>query len=201
MKFKEMKQAVNLLYNEWNLGKKESGASGNICAWIYLMEILEESEKIVTYKENNKLIGFCGYSKNTSKRYKIRKKFYHFLKQILYKSRKIKNVKALKHYYENYSYSPKELENNFDGEISILIVDKNYRGKNIGKELLLETFKKAEQDGLEKIQILSDESCNYKFYENCGCTKIYETLIENEEYGNLGNIQKEKAYIYEKNLK
>ncbi len=201
MKCKEMTQAVNLLYNEWNLGKKESGASGNICAWIYLMEILEESEKIVTYKENNKLIGFCGYSKNTSKRYKIRKKFYHFFKQILYKSRKIKNVKALKHYYENYSYSPKELENNCDGEISILIVDKNYRGKNIGKKLLLETFKKAKQDGLKKIQILSDESCNYKFYENCGCTKIYETLIENEEYGNLGNIQKEKAYIYEKNLK
>jgi len=79
-----MKQAVNLLYNEWNLGKKESGSSGNICAWIYLMEILEESEKIVIYKENDKLIGFCGYSKNNSNKYKIRKKFYNIIKRLLY---------------------------------------------------------------------------------------------------------------------
>ena len=32
MKYNEMKQAVNLLANEWDLGKKEAGAEGNICA-------------------------------------------------------------------------------------------------------------------------------------------------------------------------
>ena len=63
MKYNEMKQAVNLLAKEWNLGKKESGAEGNICAWIYLIDVLEESEEIVTYKEGKKLVGFCGYSK------------------------------------------------------------------------------------------------------------------------------------------
>ena len=63
MQYFEMKQAVRLLSNEWNLGKKETQANTDICAWIYLMEVLEESEKIITYKENNKLIGFCGYSK------------------------------------------------------------------------------------------------------------------------------------------
>lgn len=47
MKYNEMKQAVNLLANEWDLGKKEAGAEGNICAWIYLMDLLEESEQIV----------------------------------------------------------------------------------------------------------------------------------------------------------
>ena len=47
MKYNEMKQAVNLLAKEWNMGKKESGAEGNICAWIYLMDLLEESEQIV----------------------------------------------------------------------------------------------------------------------------------------------------------
>ena len=50
-----MKQAVKLLGNEWNLGKKESGATNNICAWIYLMEILKETEQFVYYKENGKL--------------------------------------------------------------------------------------------------------------------------------------------------
>lgn len=40
-----MKQAVNLLANEWDLGKTSSRAKGNVCAWIYLLEILEETEK------------------------------------------------------------------------------------------------------------------------------------------------------------
>lgn len=67
MKFSEMKQAVKLLSKEWNLGKREAGAGDDICAWIYLFEILEQSDKIVKYKDGNKLIGFCGYSKKFSK--------------------------------------------------------------------------------------------------------------------------------------
>ena len=59
------------------------------------MEDLEESEKIITYKENNKLIGFCGYSKIDSKKHLLKKKFYRFIKNILYKSKDIKNLNAL----------------------------------------------------------------------------------------------------------
>lgn len=201
MKIKEMKQAVDILYKEWNLGKKESGASGNICAWIYLMEILSESEKIITYKEKNNLIGFCGYSKNNSNKFIIRKTFYKIIKNLLYKSKKIKNVNGLKKYSNNYNYLPKELLNYFDGEVSILIVDKKYRGKGIGKKLLLEIFELAKKDKINKLQILTDESCNYKFYEVCGCNKIYDTIVQNFEDGKIDERNTEKAYIYEKVLK
>ena len=57
MTIKDMKQAVRLLDEEWNLGKKEAGTTSNICAWIYLMEILEETEQVVYYKEKGKLFG------------------------------------------------------------------------------------------------------------------------------------------------
>lgn len=40
IKLSEMKQAVELLANEWDLGKVSSKAKGNVCAWIYLFEIL-----------------------------------------------------------------------------------------------------------------------------------------------------------------
>ncbi len=200
MKYNEMKQAVNLLANEWDLGKKESGAEGNICAWIYLMDLLEESEQIVTYKSGNKLIGFCGYSKQSSHKKIVKKKIYKIIGNILKKSKKIKNKDAINKYYNNYNYVPEELENYFDGEVSILIVDKNYRGKNIGKKLLFEIFEMAKKDNMKNLQILTDESCNYKFYEKCGCKKIYETIIENKEYGILGQITSEKAFIYEKTL-
>lgn len=107
---------------------------------------------------------------------------------------------ALKTYENNYDYLPKELENYFDGEVSILIVDKDYRGKNIGKKLLFEIFKLAKKDNMKNLQILTDESCNFKFYEKCGCEKIYETMVKNQEYGKLGNISSERAFIYEKRL-
>lgn len=198
MNYSEMKQAVKLLSKEWNLGKKESGATNDICAWIYLLDILEESEKIVKYKDKNKLIGFCGYSKDGSKKHLIRKVFYRIIKNKLFKSKNIKNVDALKAYYDNYDYTSEKLKNYFDGEVSILIVDKNYRGRKIGKKLLLNIFELAEKDDMKNLKILTDESCNYKFYENLGCKKVYETIVENKENGKLGDNLKEKAFIYEK---
>lgn len=200
MKFKDMKQAVALLYKEWNLGKKESGATGNICAWIYLMEILSETEQFVIYKEKNKLIGFGGYSNTNSKRHFIRKKIYEFIGKQLYRSKDIKDINGLKQYYDNYDYTPKEMNNYFDGELSILIVDEVYRGKGIGQKILTKVFELARNDGMKNIQILTDDSCNYKFYELQGCDKVYETVVKNEEYGILGKINTGKAFIYEKKL-
>lgn len=199
MNYLEMRQAVKLLDKEWNLGKKEAGTTSDICAWIYLFEVLEESEHIIIRKDKRKIIGFCGYSKNSSNKHLFRKKLYRFIKNQLYKSRKIKDLSALKEYENNYDYLPKKLENYFDGEISILIVDKNYRGKNIGKELLLDIFELAKKANIKKLQILTDESCNWKFYESCGCEKVYETIVGNEEVNKIGSST-EKAFIYEKNL-
>lgn len=51
---------------------------------------------------------------------------------------------------------------------------------------------------MKNLKILTDESCNYKFYENLGCKKVYETIVENKENGKLGDNLKEKAFIYEK---
>lgn len=47
-----MKQAVKLLIKEWNLGKKEAGADNDICAWIYLFDVLQESKKHLYMKRN-----------------------------------------------------------------------------------------------------------------------------------------------------
>lgn len=200
MKISEMFQAVDLLFDEWDLGKTEAKAKGKICAWIYLMEILEEAEDILMHKEKNKLIGFCGYEKWNSDKNKLKKKFYHIFKKILLISPTIKNKSAIYKYMQDYEYTPKQLKKYFDGEINILIVNKKYRGKGIGKKLLLATFEKARKEKVKKLQILSDEACNFEFYEKCGCKKIYETIIPNGEPNKCkGNIT-EEAFIYEKVL-
>ena len=200
MKYKDMKQAVNLLENEWNLGKKESGATNDICAWIYLMEVLEETEQFVYYRENGKLLGFAGYSKNSSKKHLLKKKFYTFIKNRLYKSKSIKDLNALHEYEKNYDYMPENLKNKFDGEVSMLIIDTNLRGKGIGKKLLSDLFDLAKKDNIKNLYICTDDSCSYYIYETLGCKRLYETIVENKEYGNLGHISTEHAYVYSKEL-
>ena len=198
MKHKYKKQVVEMLSNEWDLGKTKSGAKGKIAGWIYLYEILEESEELVFEIDNGKVIGICGYAKWNSKKHIFRKKFYHILKVLLMHSPLLKNKQEMYNYHKNYNYTPENMEEYFDGEISILILNKNYRGKGIGKKMLLEIFDKAKKNNMKNIQILSDESSNYKFYENLGCKKVYETTIYNGEPGKNGNSYKEQGYIYEK---
>ena len=118
----------------------------------------------------------------------------------MYKSKEIKDIKALHEYEDNYYYVPDELKNYFDGEVSMLIIDEKIRGKGIGKKLLAEVFDLAKKDNMKNLQILTDDSCSYYIYESLGCKKVYETVVENKEYGKLGNITKETAYIYEKVL-
>lgn len=198
MRLKHHKQIVNMLDEEWDLGKASSKAKGKTCAWIYWFEILSEAEQIIIEKDKDKIVGVCGYSKWNSKKHIFRKKFYSFLKSILINSPLIKNKKAIYKYNNDYDYLPKELDDYFDGEITILIVDKKYRGKKIGKNLLTHIFNLASKDNMDNIQILSDESCNYKFYEKLGCKKVFEKEIPNGEPDKCGNITSEKGFIYEK---
>ncbi len=198
MKIWDFPQAVDLLYKEWDLGKTSSKATGRVCAWRYLMCILEESEKIIVYKENKKIIGFCGYAKWKSKKHFIKKKFYHFVKILLTLSHKIKDKQALKSYMENYESIPQELKGRFDGEISILLVNKEYRGKGYGKKLLEEIFDMARNDGIKSLQIITDEGCNYKFYDKLNCKKVFEKTVKNEESYKIGSAKTEQAFIYEK---
>ena len=198
MKIWDFPQAIDLLYKEWDLGKTSSKATGRVCAWRYLMCILEESEEIIVYKENKKIIGFCGYAKWKSKKHFIKKKFYHFIKELLTLSPKIKDKKALKSYMENYESIPQELKGRFDGEISILLVDKYYRGKGYGKKLLQEVFELVKNDEIKNLQIITDESCNYEFYDKLNCQKVCEMTVRNEEPYKLGAKRMEQAFIYEK---
>lgn len=198
MKHKYKKQIVDMLSKEWDLGKTRSKAKGKTAGWIYLFEILEESEDIILEIENDKVIGVCGYAKWNSKKHLLRKKYYHLLKNLTIHSPLIKNKKAMLKYHNEYDYVPEDMKDYFDGEISILILDNNYRGKGIGKKMLLEIFEKAQKNGMRNLQILSDESSNYEFYEHLGCTRVYETTIYYGEPGKNGNHLQEQGYIYEK---
>lgn len=200
MTIKETRQIVDMLDKEWDLGKKSSKPYKKTCAWIYWFDILAEAEHLIVKKENKKTIGVAGYTKYNSNKYLMRKRFYKTIGNILMHSPLIKNKKAYFKYRENYGYLTDEIKSKADGEVTILIVDKAYRGQKYGYELLTKTFELAKKDGLKSIQIVTDESCNFKFYEQLGCEKIHEQTVTNYENGKLGKASSEQAFIYQKEL-
>lgn len=129
-----------------------------------------------------------------------KEKKYHFIKIILIHSPLIKDKKAIIKYNNDYDYTPLELQEKFDGDISIIILDKNYRGRGLGKKMLQQIFEFAKEDDVKCLQILTDESYNFKFYESLGCKKVYEKTIPNGETNKCGNTTSKQGYIYEKKL-
>lgn len=200
MRLKHHRQIVDLLYQEWDLGKSASGARGKTCAWLYWLEILSEAEHLIIETRAGNIVGVCGYSKWGSKAHSFRKHSYGTVRKLLANSFLVKNKAAIHKYDQDYDYTPQTLEGYFDGEIAILIVDKKFRGQKIGKKLLQAAFDLARRDHMKNLQILTDESCNYKFYESMGCKKIYEKLIPNSEPDACGEVDSEMGFIYEKDL-
>ena len=66
--------------------------------------------------------------------------------------------------------------------------------------MLSKLFELAKKDNMKNLYIYTDDSCSYYIYESLGCKKIYDTIVENKEYGKLGNVSSEHAYVYEKVL-
>ncbi len=195
----DIPQAINLLLTEWNLGVKESNGPKWVCGMLYLNDIILESRYMIALKNKNKLIGYCGYSDNNyikhNKIIYIHNKINELLEHLL------NNRQGYVDYINNYEYTPEFLEKSFDGEVSIIILDKQYRGLGLGKKLLNHIFKVAKQKGVERLKILTDESCNYNFYTSLGCKKIYETdILNKEEDRTHSKCIIEKAYIFEKVL-
>lgn len=93
--------------------KKSSGGKRNVCAWIYLCDIMAESEKVIIERKDKQVIGICGYAKRNSKKHLIRKKFYSIIKKILINSSLIENKQAMYEYLNNYNYTQKKIRKLF----------------------------------------------------------------------------------------
>jgi ribosomal protein S18 acetylase RimI-like enzyme len=196
MKFKDWKVFVDIVHEEWDLGRKKSKAEGKICAWLYLFETLSTSNELIVCYNEDEIYGFAGYDNYRSNHKFIRKNIYEIVRKCLIRSKKIKDRKALYQYYETYDNLANELQDDFDGELSILIVNKKYRGKRIGQKLLEEICKRTKKKGLQNLRIETDDGCNVKFYETNNCNLKYEKMIKAKEY-----FQKDyKVYIFEKEL-
>ena len=101
-----------------------------------------------------------------------------------------------------YAYNYAKLQQDYptdkyDAEIVLLIVDPKLQGKGLGKKLIDFAIKKVRKEGAQNVFLLTDTSCNYKFYDLLMFKKVAK-----RKGGDLyeGQESPEYFFVYEKNL-
>ena len=82
-------------------------------------------------------------------------------------------------------------------KIVLLIVDPKFQGKGLGRKLIDFAIKKVRQEGAQNVFLLTDTSCNYKFYD---LLMFKQVAKRKGEYLYEGQESPEYFFVYEKNL-
>ncbi len=194
-RFKDIFSLKDMVGEEWNLGKRQSGAEGDICAWLYAFSIAADATEIYTFERDGEPAGFIGYNAYCRGK-KLRQRICDFLFGLFYLSPAIKDRARLDEYYDHYEYVPEEMKSPGTANLSILIAGKSFRGERIGYRLFEFLLGRAKKDGITRLLIETDESCSVGFYEKRGCTKIKEIGICDEQ----GTGAAERAFLFEKRI-
>lgn len=159
---------TELLGKKWDLGKDQSKATNNICAWIYAFELFSWSKKFFTLEIDGNAQGFVGYQLYGEKKSFVNR-VYQVIAWIATYMPAVKNRQGLIDYKNEYqAITPKELKVRGNADLTLLIVDEKMQGKGYGKELV--SFVKNElSQQANTLFIETDDSCNLKFYEKQGC--------------------------------
>ena len=190
-KHKDFSSIVDMLDEEWDLGKQLSETPQNkICARIYAHHCRAVNSFSYTLVHCGRIIGYIGINILDSKRRSL-KSFYHKWrrKSLL---RKIKNQAGLEQYYNTYTYSPNY---GADCELELFIIRKDYRSQGYGKFLFETVMRECAKRGLSKLKIDSDESCNYGIYEKFGAVLKYKQFVNSSEH--LGEGENVFTYLYD----
>ena len=139
----------------------------------YIYSCLVEATYINIAEDNGKIVGIImGNSKND---YDISKHINFMIKSLKYSLRikfSRKNDKKELTGYQNLQNIYKKMlekhKNEFDGVLTLFIVDEEYRGLGIGYKLLKDLLLYLKNKKTKKIYLYTDTTCNYKFYEKQG---------------------------------
>ncbi len=71
-----------------------------------------------------------------------------------------------------------DLNEKFDGEISLFVVDKKERGRGLGRLLLTKWLDEIEREKHKNIFLTSDNECNYSYYKKYGFNIVKEDQVK-----------------------
>ena len=169
---------------------------------VYLYDCLAEKTFSMVAEKDGKMIGII--LGNAKKDYKKQKAFINILKTIYYKgllaTKSIiykTNIKQYKGITNIYKQLMDQTNKNFDGVLTLFVVDKKYQGYGIGKQLLSYLFEYEKQNKTKSIYVYTDSKCNYKFYDSLGFNKLGEDIFKVKTKNNRFDLT---IYLYEYNF-
>lgn len=159
-----------------------------------LYSYLIKHEIVYVAKDREKVIGFIALSNNTSGLFKrfLKSNFILLTKFVL---QNIFSIEFIKKAFETL-FAPKktkiDIANRDLPELLSIVVDEEYRGMNIGENLIISVEQELKQIGFEKYKVLVGASLQAnKFYRKNGFQLYNEVELHKGD----------KSYIYIKDIK
>ena len=169
---------------------------------VYLYDCLvEKTFSMVAEKDGNVVGVILG---NAKTEYRVIKTIINKIKSIYYTI--IMIIKIIKYKYDIKQYKGitkiyKELieksNRNFDGILTLFVVDKDYQGYGIGKTLLSYLLNYGREKNIKKMYLYTDSKCNYKFYDKSGFKNIGKSMFEVKNKNNEFELE---IFLYEYNF-
>ncbi|BFU23120.1 acetyltransferase, GNAT family [Entamoeba histolytica] len=139
------------------------------CSYCYL-----HSNYCIVAEENEKVIGFLMgrdqsiFKKNNILEQKVKelKKQFH-----CYPESSIL-INSIEKYYEEAEKINQKSNKSIQNEVVLFIVNKEYRKKGIGKQLLNEFIKILQKTNQHDFYLITDTSCNYHLYDHLNYIQI-----------------------------
>lgn len=182
--FKDAKE-IAILHKE-NINKGFISSLG-IDFLTILYQYLIKDEIVITYKNDNKVVGFISASFKTSGMMKnfIKKNFFKVTPTII-KNIKIKFIKKI---FQTI-LEPKKVKSTIKMELPELlsiVVDKNYRGSKTAKQLLNSLEENLKQNGFEQYMVMAGEELipANKFYIKNNFTIKTKVEIHDKKLSNI----------------
>ena len=153
---------MHLIHEQWDLNNTDKKT--NIFSWLYLLEIIRMSRMNFVLVSNETVVGMSGFSDGGRRNLKWSIAFYLLIAVAwLFYDRNIFTTYRIYNFYRPYLRL-------CDGELSILVVGKEFRGFGYGRKLFEKACAEAANFGHKKILICTyDTYCDVSFYDAAGC--------------------------------
>lgn len=194
-------QVCALLHRIWfEYGDPKKQFFNKIFAAHYFLYSLKRSSDAYFIIENNEVAGFVlTKQKSKNPRFFMAKVVFKMLGAFL---RLFPQCKEGLKVHDLYAYNYAKLQqayptDKYDAEIVLLIVDPKVQGKGLGRKLVDYVIESVRKDDAQNIFLLTDTSCNYKFYD---VLQFKQVAKRKGGYLYEGQESPEYFFVYEKSL-
>lgn len=166
---------------------------------VYLRSCLEDSTFTKVVEHEGQVIGIvCGRNNKHSKKVAWTPYTAGILSRLIYLhllKEGRKTLKAHRDFSQNYKELMGDKEQWFDGELTLLIVDKQYRRVGIGKTLIHQFLEYMKKTKAKNFYLLTDTMCQYTFYDHQGFRKIGKQKVNG-----VNELKELEIYLYDKGI-